>query len=468
MTWIPQVMAELKLRSDLLPNELDNLRRGADGNVNGAGIHQSQVAAINILFDEIKKTQVEIFSVLGLTPDLPTFKSKRFELEQELTATHGILSIFRFVLGQREDPHYYRAALDVADLIAADCYGPCIERAAQWGAIDKTRFRAPPLTYLNAQLSPAAFTRRHAFGAFKMPIEGNSELKLPISIVSLPFHHTPAVWTFCALHHEIGHIIDQDLGLYESIRPLLEATVAEDRRSIWVAWLREMIADTFGVLLGHAGYASLLAKLLLLPNTMVAELNLADKHPTPFVRITLLGALMKRTGVPQLSELADAVVKEWNEAYDEPPDLIPFVRESEVVAEVLMNSTLPSLKSHTILDFASTAEVSSEYTTATSLASYLRTGILRPRPPDLRARLVPVAAQVAVAAVAENYDENVAKIQERAVEFMSNLRETMPEFLAGDEFLAGGPPGSPGAAREQYYRDLVRGLKFNTTDDFEV
>jgi hypothetical protein len=468
MTWVPQITAELKLRSGLMPNELHDWQRDADANVNGAGIHQSQVAAINILFDELEKTQAGVLAALVPAVDLPTFKRKRLELEQQLTGTHGILSIFRFVLGQRKDPRYYRATLDFADLVAADCYRPCLERAAGWNAIDAKLFRAPPLTYLNTLLSPAAFTSRHAFGAFKMPIEGNSELKLPISIVSLPFHHTSAIWTFCALHHEVGHIIDQDLGVYESIRPLMEATIAEDRKSIWVGWLREMIADSFGVLLGHAGYAQLLAKMLLLPDALVTEPNPADKHPTPYIRIMLLAALLKTTGVPQLSQLADAVTMEWREAYAEPPALKPFVDDCGAVANLLMNSGLPALKNHTIRDFASTAEISSEHAATMKLAGYLRMGKLRPQPADLRARLVPVAAQVAVSAVTENYDEKGAVIHERAVEYMSDLRATMPNLLGPeDEFLAGRAQGASGAAREQHYRQLVRDLNFSTLNGSE-
>jgi hypothetical protein len=466
MAWVPEVTAELRLRSSLLPNELQRWQKGADANVKGAGIHQSQVAAITILFDELNKTQATILGALSAEADLQTFKRKRLELEQELSGTHGILSIFRFVLGQREDP-CYRVSLDVADLVAADCYIPCIERAAGWKVIDKSRFRQPPLTYLNALLSPAAFTRRHAFGAFKMPIEGNSELKLPISIVSLPVHHTSAVWTFCALHHEVGHIIDQDLGLSDSIRPLLGAAIAADRVPIWVGWLREMIADAFGVLLGHAGYANLLGKLLLLPDAMVTKEDPADKHPTPYVRIMLLAALLKTIGVSQLSELADAVTKEWRETYAEPPALKPFVGDVEAVADVLMNSALPSLKNHKIIDFASTAEITEAHAATTRLASYFRTGILRPKPSELRARLVPVAAQVAFSAVTKNYDESGASIHKRATEYMSALRETTPQLLGADEFLAGKAGGSSGIARERYYRDLVRGLNFSASDNLE-
>jgi hypothetical protein len=466
MAWVPEVTAELRLRSSLLPNELQRWQKGADANVKGAGIHQSQVAAITILFDELNKTQATILGALSAEADLQTFKRKRLELEQELSGTHGILSIFRFVLGQREDP-CYRVSLDVADLVAADCYIPCIERAAGWKVIDKSRFRQPPLTYLNALLSPAAFTRRHAFGAFKMPIDGNSELKLPISIVSLPFLHTSAVWTFCALHHEVGHIIDQDLGLSDSIRPLLAAAIAADRMPIWFGWLREMIADAFGVLLGHAGYANLLAKLLLLPDAMVTKEDPADKHPTPYVRIMLLAALLKTIGVPQLSELADAVTKEWREIYAEPPALKPFVNEVDSVADVLMNSALPGLKNHKIMDFSSSDEIAKAYAATTKLAGYLRTGKVRPPTAELRARLVPVAAQVAFSALMENYDESGSSIHSRATGYMAALRKAMPDFLGPDEIPVGQNGGAIGIAREQYYRDLVRGLNFSAPENLE-
>jgi hypothetical protein len=456
MAWIPQVTAELQLRSGLLPDEVQHWQQDADGNVNGAGIHQSQIVAIRILFEELKKTQADILAALSPAVGLPAFKDKRLELEQQLTGTHGILSIFRLIMGQRKDLRYYRAALDFADLVAADCYNPCIERAAGWHAIEKAKLRAPPLTYLNAVLSPAAFTRRHAFGAFRMPIEGNSELKLPISIVSLPFHHTSAVWTFCSLHHEVGHIIDQDLGLHAALRPALEAAVSPDRKPVWLGWLREMIADTFGVLLGHAGYAHLMTKLLLLPDAMVTELNNGDSHPTPYVRIMLLAALLKKTEVPQLSELADAVTKEWRESYSEPEHLKPFVGECGAVAGALMNSKIGVLNDHALRDFAPAADLAGEYEAVTKLALFLRTGLLKPPLAELRARLVPVAAQLATAEVTADFAITYADIQDRAVKYMTELRDKMPQFLPGPEL-----------EREDYYRQLVRGLNFSSLDEPE-
>jgi hypothetical protein len=466
MAWIEQISAELTLRSGLLPEELNNWEANTNDNIEGAGIHQSQVAAIKILFDELAQTQG---GTLGGGDNLVAFKRGRLELEQKLAGVHGLLSIFRFILAQRKDPRYYRHALDVADLVAADCYRPCIERAASWKAIQKELFRAPPLTYLNTLLSPAAFTRRHAFGAFKMPLEGSSELKLPISIVSLPFHHTATVWTFCSLPHEVGHIIDQDLGLHGSLQPRLEDKLAPERKSVWIGWLREMIADSFGVLLGHAGYIHLMAKLLILPDGMVSKLDLTDKHPTPYVRIMLLAALLRTLGVPQLARLADTIVKLWCEIYDGTPVLSPFIGECEIVADVLMNSELPSLKGHTIREFVPVSEISADFASTMTLAGYLRTGLSRPPPSELRPRLIPVAAQIAVAQVATNYDEKLVAIHESAIKYMSDLRAEMPKLLAGDdEFLAGRSSGNAGVKREQYYRRLVRELSFDLTDGLEV
>jgi hypothetical protein len=463
MPWRSELTAELKLRSQLITTELTEWRDQADTNQQGAGIHQSQIEAIRIMFDELGKTGAELLNGLESATDLPDFKQKRLALEQELTAAHGILAVFRFVFAQREDPDFFRSSLDAADLVGVDCYKPCIERAASWGAIDVSKFRVPPLTYLNTLLSPAAFTRRHGFGAFKLPLEGYLDLKLPTSIVSLPFHHTRAIWTYCALHHEVGHIIDQDLHLTDSFTPRVVAVVPTNRAQLWSGWVREMIADAFGVLLGHDGYVSLMAKLLLLPDDLVTKIDPHDRHPTPYIRMFVLAALLTEMGVPALKTYAGEVLADWRATYDEPSALTPLLDDCTPIAQVLMNAKLPALKEHILSEFATSAEVEADQTLVVGLARFLRLNLKRPDPKTMRSRLVPVAAQRAVREAATPGTDSA--IHDRAVEYMAAVRQNLPQFLAVDEDVV--ESVATGTPREAYFRQLVRDLDFSRLQEID-
>src|SRR5262245_6067841 len=55
MPWIPELTGELNLRSGLALDELADWKARADKDVDGAGLHQSQVGAITVMFDELGK-----------------------------------------------------------------------------------------------------------------------------------------------------------------------------------------------------------------------------------------------------------------------------------------------------------------------------------------------------------------------------------------------------------------------------
>ncbi|MGB0385745.1 MAG: hypothetical protein ACPGWR_13075 [Ardenticatenaceae bacterium] len=457
-----QLVTELNLRAQLLAEEMARWQKLADENKDGMGIHQSQISVVQLLFEELDNKQQKVLGALNEAQGRVEFTRKRMDLENELSATHGIIAIFRNILAQRKDERYFREVLDAADLIAADCYKPSIQLAAQWGAISEEEFRVPPLTYLNTMYSPAAFTRRHFFGAFKMPLNGYVELKLPISVVSLPFHHTEALWTFCTIYHEVGHLLDQDLALHEGLRPSLEKEFQSPQgMPPWSHWLKEMIADTFGILLGSAGFAYTMMKLLLLPHKKVTKWDQSDRHPTPYVRIFLLGALLRAMEEPDLAEVADRMEQTWREWYGEPTELAPYVeqgvKQCPAVAEILLHQPLEKLGGHCLRDFVPT--FADDQKRIASLATYLRLDFKRPDPRDFPVRLVPAAAQLAAWAVNDNKQAKYyPEIQERTLKYLQALRHHYPAFLHQDNFDNVSPN------REAYLRGLVEKLNFSTLE----
>ena len=462
-----ELFTELNSRAQLLSEEVDFWERLTDENTDGMGIHQSQIQIIKLLFEGLLEKQKETLANLDASQEVTVFADNRLNLEQELTATHGIMAIFRFILAQREDQKYFREALDAADLVAAFCYKPVIEQVASWGVISAEKFLAPPLTYLNSLYSPAAFTQVKSFGTFKMPLDGYSERKLPISVISLPFHHTKAMWTFCSIYHEIGHVLDQDLGLDQNhglrhaISPLLKQHLeGNEHVDLWSGlWLREIIADAFGVLLGGVAFVHAMTKILLLPKKQVTTLDRGDIHPTPYVRIFLLTAFLKDTQVSVWEDAAESIEQDWQVLYGETiDDLIPFINDCSIITNFILNEPLPVLADHKLKDLIPPESINAQ-DNVDKLARFLRIGISRPNPKEYPVHLVPAAAQMALKDIENNHENSYEKVQERAFKFIASIRQSLPSWLAPDDF------DEFSDDRKNYLKNLVKDLDFHALEN---
>ncbi|MGH2542467.1 MAG: hypothetical protein ACRDIB_06715, partial [Ardenticatenaceae bacterium] len=155
-----QLQAELERRTRLLPEEVALWQTLANEDQQGLGIHRSQFRVVGLLFDELAKKQQGLLEKLDQAQNAAEFAQHRLSLEDELTAVHGIMAVFRLILAQREDQDYFRTPLDIVDLVAAYAYQFCTSQAVDWGLRTEDEVRVPPLSYLNARFSPAAFTRR--------------------------------------------------------------------------------------------------------------------------------------------------------------------------------------------------------------------------------------------------------------------------------------------------------------------
>lgn len=441
------IATELFLRTRLLPREIEEWNKQSDANSYGMGIHQSQVRAVTRLFDGMLKKQSVLKEALAPATAAALaqedFTKKRLQLEQSLTGMHSIMATFRYIFSQRDDTQPYKKILDAADLVAAYSYLPCIKLANKWNHEPDENYREPPLIYLNAKLSPAAITRRHHFGLIGLELQGEEDLQLPISIISISFHDTAAFWTLSSIYHEVGHVLDQDLGLRAELgATLLEKLAASKNKELWgKTWLSEIVADVFGVLLGGAGFAVALKNMLFKTKEEVVEPG-QGVHPNSYVRMFLISAMLHNTGIAELKTLADGIMVDWKTFYGEPEIWQSFVSECAVVAEIVLQEPLKALNEKCLMDFArenaeakNAPDLQDDYQRAKALAKYLRTGIesgdltAALEQPESLIRLVPAAAQLAMQDVTTAYQEKFDLIHNNALEFIQNTEHK--QFLAG-------------------------------------
>jgi hypothetical protein len=461
-----QLAVELHRRGEMVPRELKELTDMTEANAEGMGIHRSQVRAIKKLLEGLLQKQQNLLSAFADAPKAGELSREEFTLKRErlqdvLTGTHSVIAVFNHVFEQRKNQDY-RGILDAADLLATYCYQPCIDLANKWRKEPEGTFREPPLTYLNAARSAAAIARHETLGEIGLALFSGMELLLPIPVISLTFHDTAVFWSLCSLYHESGHLLSLELGISEALKEFMQASLkASDNKQLWGdLWMEEMVADTFGVLLGGAGYAYSLMNLLFNTSSEVITDSGLGAHPNSYVRVFLLGALLRGTGVAELGEVAKRIEDEWREFYGDPPNFLrPFVSECDAVAEVLLHQPLAPLSARCMHDFArnnhgfpNLPDCARDHERVVLLSDHLRNLGTRPVDADNSSwiRLVPAAAQMAVRATKKDVPNKLLEINTRAASFLNSLPR--PAFLAGV---------AP-AVHNAYIDGLVESLDFST------
>ncbi|WP_434047020.1 MULTISPECIES: hypothetical protein [Sorangium] len=445
--------AELQRRIDVLPRDVERFEAAAAENARGFGIHASQVLALKILMDELIQRQRWIIEQLGADLSDADYADGFGKLLVEIAGAHGVWGVFSQTLAQREQPAL-APSLDAADLVAADCYQTCMNRARNWGLIPREGMREPPLVCLEAHYGPVAVSRQNPLRVLRSSLRSYRDLRLPIPIVLLPADQTECAWLLSALCHEVGHNVDQDLALSSELaRALLldtDGKIPSERQAIWFGWTREILADAIGVLLGNAGLALALASFLLVvaPGSQQGELDRLDPHPHPMVRVPLLAALLRRLGVAPLDEAADRLDREWR-ALRAPAWVAPFLDDLGAIAGTFLEKKLDALGGRALAELH--PDAAADVRRAAPLARFLASGALRPapdKPSYFPYRLVPVAAQLAVAS--EPPPADLGAVQRRAMEFFAAIPR--PPMLAGAASL------SP--QRASSYARLARSVDF--------
>lgn len=460
-----QLAIELRRRTQLLPQEMAYLKKVSSQAGSGMGIHQSQIEALEGLLRGLLSKQTERMKVFD-DPDQAgaiaqaEFAERRADVELGLTGTHSIMATFQYVFDQRASMANYAAALNAADLIAAYCYLPCMKMANEWKGSPQGSFREPPLTYLNARATPFSVMRHKSLDILGLKLYEATESKLPIPIISLSFHNTVVFWTYCSLYHEVGHLLDQDLGLRAALEGPLQQCLGDSvNKNRWGQWLKEIIADVFGVLLGGSGFAySLMGLLFNAPEEVIGVSGTAE-HPNSYVRMLFVSTLLRHTNVPALGDVAGEIEATWRTLYAPPDSLKTLVEEGEKVAEAMLDTPLDILGGRCLRDFARGNEHDSnapdsrrDHAQVLKLAEFLRFELDRPTPHESLIRLVPAAAQMALRLVESNYADLSADIHQRALEFIAALPH--PDFLGEDS----------AKGHEEYMAKLIENFNFTAPD----
>ncbi len=270
---------------------------------------------------------------------IPQFLSRKQRTLRQVKAIEKVWDFYLELFGQRLTP--FAPWLLAADRIGLDCY-----QAVYTGLGTARSIPAPPpLAYMETGSTPATF--RRGVSLTRLGKRAN-----PFPVVQLPYHRLINPWTLGAIHHEVSHNLQSDLGLWQEaprriLQRLQRAGIPRPVAVTWARWHKEMWADLGALLLGGPAIVASLLGVLARSRRTTQGFNPTGVHPTPYLRTFISLELLRRMGFTQ--EAAD-FHRLWRRLYPSPERstipramLASFDRANQVVVDTICFQPYPQL-----------------------------------------------------------------------------------------------------------------------------
>ena len=192
------------------------------------------------------------------------------------------------------------------DRIGLDCYQTVYTGLGTARSVPSP----PPFSFVETGRTPATF--RRGVRLTRLGRRAN-----PFPIVQLPYHRLVNPWTLGAVHHEVSHNLQSDLGLWQEVprrirRRLLQAGIGSNAAGVWTRWHKEIWADLGGLLLGGPAIVASLMDVVARSPANAQRFNPAGVHPTPYLRVFISLELLRRMG---FTAEAEAFRRLWRRLY---------------------------------------------------------------------------------------------------------------------------------------------------------
>jgi hypothetical protein len=308
--------------------------------------------------------------------------------------------------------------------------------------IPAERQREPPLVYFTGGTSPFLMPRGAPYvveplpdGGMRAPEFSEAVRSVPVALIGLPWFHASHLPDAPLIAHEVGHAIEQDLGLADCVRELIEGAVPAQHSSAWGAWSSEVFADIYGVLGCGSGFVRALAALLAGHQRDVAT-EVRDEsgwgsYPTRTLRVLLTTAVLEKLQVdPADPPMASA----WRDTYPQRP-LEDYEADVDAVVTAVLDGPYKVLKGSLAAAFPYTKDDEQQ---ASKTATRLVKGL---EPDTAKIRQLLAAARLAYDRDSENYTSTTSDIVLASIARIPSLGMR----AAGDD----APPQSVRARRDE-------------------
>lgn len=228
-------------------------------------------------------------------------------LEHGIKFTEGIWDVYLKLFGQRQTR--FGPWLLAADRIALDCY------QALYTGLSVPRSVPTPPPFAAMETGPTPSTFRRGIKLSKLGKRAN-----PFPIVQLPYHRLVNPWTLGAVHHEVAHNLQSDLGLWHEVPrrvglALRRAGLPAEVAGVWQRWHKEIWADLCAILLGGPQIVTSLMDVLARSPRAAQRFNPLGAHPTPYLRTLINTELLRQLDFAREARVFEAV---WQRLYPSP------------------------------------------------------------------------------------------------------------------------------------------------------
>ena len=224
-------------------------------------------------------------------------------LDRRVDRLRRTFGMFFEMMSQRGSS--FAPALAAHDAIALDCYA--VVRTALPGVFSGPLLK--PLTYMEHGYSPA--TQRRGVSLSRLLGDSN-----PFPVIRVPWDRDNP-WQPVFLH-EVAHNLQADMGLWQENAEAVGRRLAGMRFdplvvTIFRRWHKEIFADLAALLLGGTATIWGMMEFLSHPGARAMTYRPGGAHPTGWIRVFILTAMLRRMGFP---EEADRAEKVWRSLYD--------------------------------------------------------------------------------------------------------------------------------------------------------
>lgn len=292
------------------------------------GYQKSRIAALRQVFvgaADALEARIAMIDVSDTLKPGDVYKSCR-EFDQAVVWLFRIFTFYREKFDQRADSERLGPLLQAADEVVWSCYREVFKQLPKSllvaaGIVQKP----PPLPYIAPDYSPAVWdaAREGASGlSAGMIVKGLDEFvnNMPVPLLRLPPWCVGASWWLIFIGHEIGHVIQSNLGLVKAFRETVLAAAEvnsfkDEYLKRWGAWSEEIFADLFSLMLvGNSAGDALVEVEWTSDAEMVAR---REKYPPRTARLWLVDAVLRDMDLGGLKAAGDLRLAEIGAANQE-------------------------------------------------------------------------------------------------------------------------------------------------------
>jgi hypothetical protein len=289
--------------------------------------HHRQIAAITGQLDALRASIGD--KLAALAGNHPSDDEELLRswpgIQADILDVHRIWEFFRAKLALRY-VNWFQGPLAVSDEFAWACYRPAQERAIGEGSLGASLTKEPPLIFFNGGWSPFAIARGNQYEAEYVPGETLSQAAmhevlrgLPIPVIGIPWYQVEHLPEAVVIGHEVGHTVEEDFGLTDTMHRLTAAAVADapfDQRAAWHAWAGEIFADLYGVLATGPAFVGAMMDFLAQDHDTIARQHQPDPnwevHPPAGLRVEINLAALR---AQHFGDEAELLERAWRQRF---------------------------------------------------------------------------------------------------------------------------------------------------------